>query len=297
MEKKENNLLSHNQSSSGNFSWILDELPYGISVQDTNHIVLYENKKVKELVGTYMGKQCFNRWSYIPGGGQGPCQDCMMTVTIKDKKEHKVFRRTINKQGEEIFLEIHHIPLIEENGEVNQFIELIKVCSEHEKGKVLSIQTPEEVLENIQFSIVQFGDLGGEIMTSDILSFVEGDELEGFLVKITVYIFGGLIQGVENQTGLFGPLPVLDRTEYEMLVYLFQIRNDLALDSRKMGIEQCMLLIFLKREYNFLFEKRELITDFLAEKVAKWGILQNITPEEHEILATELRSLLKQQIL
>ena len=71
MEKKEKKFSLQNQSSSGNFSWILDELPYGISVQDTNHIVLYENKKVKELVGTYMGKQCFKRWTYIPGGGQG----------------------------------------------------------------------------------------------------------------------------------------------------------------------------------------------------------------------------------
>ncbi len=161
----------------------------------------------------------------------------------------------------------------------------------------ISPPTPEQVLENVQFAIVQFGDLGGEIVTTDKLSFVESNKLEEFLVKITVYIFGGLIQGVEDQIGLFGPLPVLDKTEYEMLAYLFQIRNDLALDPRKKGIERCMLLIFLKREYNFIFEKRELIANFLAEKVDKWGILQNITPEEHEIFATELRSFLKQQIM
>lgn len=297
MEKGENNSLLQNKTSSGNFSWILDELPFGISVQDTNHTVLYENKKVKELLGTYLGKKCFKRWTYIPGEGQDPCRDCMMPLIIKDKAYHKVFRRTIDKQGEEMFLENHYIPLVEENGEVNQFIEIFKVCTEHEKGKVLSIQTPEQVLEKVQFSIVQFGDLGGEIVTTDELSFVESNKLEELLVKITVYIFGGLIQGVEDQTGLFGPLPVLDRTEYEMFVYLFQIRNDLALDPRKKGIEQCMLLMFLKREYSFLFEKRELITNFLAEKVDEWGILQNITPEEHEIFATELRSLLKQQIM
>ena len=62
MEKGENNSLSQNKTSSGNFSWILDELPFGISVQDTNHTVLYENKKVKELLGTYLGKKCFKRW-------------------------------------------------------------------------------------------------------------------------------------------------------------------------------------------------------------------------------------------
>ena len=213
------------------------------------------------------------------------------------KIDHKVFRRTINKQGEEMFLEIHHIPLVEESGEVNLYIQIIEVCSVLDKGKVLSIQTPEQVLENVQFAIVQLGDLGGEIVTTDKLSFVESNKLEEFLIKITVYIFGGLIQGVEDQIGLFGPLPVLDKTEYEMLAYLFQIRNDLALDPRKKGIERCMLLIFLKREYNFIFEKRELIANFLAEKVDKWGILQNITPEEHEIFATELRSFLKQQIM
>lgn len=297
MEKKENRFLSQNQTSSSNFSWILDELPYGISVQDTNRTILYENKKVKELLGTYMGTKCFKRWTYIPGEGQDPCRDCMMASIIKDKTGHKIFRRTINKQGEEMFLEIHHIPLVEESGEVNLYIQIIEVCAVHDKGKVLSTQTPEQVLENVQFSIVQFGDLGGEIVTTDKLSFVESNILEEFLVKITVYIFGGLIQGVEDQTGLFGPLPVLDKTEYEMLAYLFQIRNDFALDPRKKGIERCMLLIFLKREYNFLFEKRELIANFLAEKVDKWGILQNITPEEHEIFATELRNLLKQQIL
>ena len=48
-----------------NFRQILDKLPFGISVQTKDREIIYENTKVKELVGSFLYRQCYNRWHYL----------------------------------------------------------------------------------------------------------------------------------------------------------------------------------------------------------------------------------------
>jgi hypothetical protein len=278
------------------FQWILDHLPFGISVQTLDRKILYENSAVKELVGSYIYRHCFNRWHYLEGKGDEPCSDCPATIGFEDKKTHKIFRKTQNEEGNDLYLEIQFIPVFEENGEIEQFIEIVRNVSLLDKAKVLAYTPIEEITRSVQSSFVKFGDLGGEIISTDNLDFAKNENLEDIIVKLTVYIFSGVIQGFEDQTGLFGPFPVLDKTDYLMETFLFRIKDPEAKDPRLKGMQPCMILIFFPREYYFIFEKRNIIEEFIQKKIEDWDNLQEINELTHSDFSNELKKLLREQI-
>lgn len=278
------------------FNLLLDNLPFGVSVQTKNRKIIYENEKMKKMVGSFLYRQCYNRWHYLEDRGDEPCPDCPATVGFKDSKSHKIFRKTIDENGNDIYVEIQFVPIFNKDGELENYIELISEIDLEDKARVLSQQTLDSVLNQVQISIIQFGDLGGELITTDNLNFIKEDELEDFLVKVTVYIFSGLIQGFDNQEGLFGPLPVLDKTNYEMLAYVFRIENKNATDLRKDGREPCMLYIFFPRDYFFLFTNRDEIGEFISEQIESWKNIDNITDDAREKFVRELYEVVRNQI-
>ncbi len=278
------------------FQWILDRLPFGISVQTLDRKILYENTAVKELAGSYIYRYCFNRWHYLEGKGYEPCSDCPATIGFEDKKAHKIFRKTQDEKGKDLYLEIQFIPVFEEDGEIEKFIEIVRNVTFLEKAKVLAYTPIEEITKSVQSSLVKFGDLGGEIISTDNLDFAKNENLEEIIVKLTVYIFSGVIQGFEEQVGLFGPFPVLDKTDYLMETFLFRIKDEEASDPRLKGMQPCMILIFFPREYYFIFEKRNIIEEFIQKKVKEWGSLQVINELVHDEFSEELKQLLEQQV-
>lgn len=296
MTSKDSNQDDSKISGTENFQWILDQLPFGISLQTIEREILFENETVKDLVGSYIHRTCFSRWHYLEGKGDEPCPDCPAIIGFKDSKSHKVFRKTQDKEGKDLFLEIQFIPVFNENNEIDKFVEVINNVSLLDKAKILASKSIEEITNSVQSSIVKFGDLGGEIISTDVLDFVKSENLEDIIVKLTVYIFSGVIQGFEDQTGLFGPFPVLDKTDYLMETYLFRIRDDNSNDPRLKGMQPCMILIFFPREHYFIFEKRETIEDFMKKKIKEWGNLLAINQQSHEEFSNELEQFLELQI-
>jgi len=296
MKSDGSNLDVIETSGKGDYLWVLDQLPFGISVQTIERKILYENESVINLVGSYTKRHCFNRWHYLEGEGNEPCSDCPATIGFKDKKSHKVFRKTKDSNGEDLFLEIQFIPVFNEDNEIDKFIEIIRDVTLIDKAKVLAYTPVEEITKSVQSSIVKFGDLGGEIISTDNLDFAKSENLEEIIIKLTVYIFSGVIQGFEEQVGLFGPFPVLDKTDYLMETYLFRIKDNNASDPRLKGFQPCMILIFFPREYYFIFEKRNAIEDFINKKIMKWGNLEAINEQNHEEFSEELKQLLEQQL-
>ncbi len=292
MTGQDSNQTINDLSKQDNFQWVLDELPFGVSVQSADRKILYENESVKKLVGSYVTRKCYNRWHYIPGKGNEACRDCPATVGFEDGMSHKVFRKTQDKNGQEMFLEIQFVPVMNENKKITKFIEIIRNVTLLDKAKVLSLTSLEDITKSLQFSFVKFGETGGEVITTDNLDFAKNENLEDIIVKLTIYIFSGVFQGFEDQEGLFGPFPVLDKIEYLMETYLFRIRDDEAKDPRLQGMQPTMILLFFPREYYFLFEKRNDIEGFIAKKVEEWEKIQNMTENSRKKFALEIREYL-----
>ena len=278
----------------GDFEWILDKLPFGVSLQNFDREILYENAPVKELVGSYIKRHCYNRWHYLDGEGDEPCSDCPATIGFKDGESHKVFRKTQDQNGSEMFLEIQFLPVHDSDGKITKFIEIIRNVSLLDKAKVLSVTSIDEIIDSLQISLVKFGETGGEVVETDSLDFAKHENLEDIIIKLTVYIFSGVFQGFEDQEGLFGPFPVLDKTDYLMETYLFRIQDDEAKDPRLKGMQPSMILFFYPREYFFIFENRNDVADFIRQQITGWGKLQNINQQTHKQFVTNIKDLLKQ---
>ena len=289
-EEKQEKILK-NES----FEWILDELPFGISVQKIDRTIIYENQKVRELVGSFLYRQCYNRWHYIPERKNKPCPDCPASIGFSDKQRHTIFRKTIDEKGNDLFLEIQFIPILNEDEEVEKYIEIIRNVKLTDKTRILSDKTPDEILDSVQISFVKYGYLGGEVITTDQLNFVKKDNLNELITKVTVYIFSGVMQGFENQKGLFGPFPVLDKTDYLMETFIFQLIDDQA-DYRFNGKQPCLLLMFFPREYYFLFEKRKEIEDYIFMDIENWKDIDSLNIDTHEDFKNRLFDMIKNQL-
>ncbi len=274
------------------FQWILDKLPIGISVQTPSREILYENEAVKDLIGSYLHRQCYKRWHYLPDRGNNPCPDCPATVGMQDNIGHKVFRKTKDERGEDLYLEIEFIPVTDSEGKLEKFIELIRNITLQEKSKILATKSIDEIINGIQVSIVKFGNLGGEVITTDQLDFEKSENLEEIITKLTVYIFSGVIQGNENQKGFFGPFPVLDKINYLLEIFICRIKDEGEIDPRFEGMQPIMILLFFPRDYVFLFEERIQIENFISEKIDEWESIQSITQDAHENFATELKQFI-----
>ncbi len=274
------------------FQWVLDKLPIGISVQTPSREILYENEAVKELLGSCLHRQCYTRWHYLTGRGDKPCPDCPATVGMQDTIGHKVFRKTTDEKGDDLYLEIEFIPVTDSEGKLEKFIEIIRNVTLQEKSKVLATKSVDEIVNGIQVSIVKYGDLGGEIITTDQLDFDKSENLEEIIIKLTVYLFSGLIQGYEEQEGFFGPFPVLDKINYLLEVFICRIKDEEEIDSRFEGMQPCMILLFFPRDFVFLFEERIQIENFIFEKIDEWESIQSITQDRHDNFASELKQFI-----
>ncbi len=120
-----------------NFQWVLDELPVGISVQTPTREILYENETVKDLIGSYLHRQCYSRWHYLPDRGEKPCPDCPASIGMQDNKGHKVFRKTLDDKGNDLYLEIEFVPITDSEGKLEKFIEF-KVPNESEIKEIIT---------------------------------------------------------------------------------------------------------------------------------------------------------------
>lgn len=246
-------------------SVILDTLPFGLSVQNKKRIVIYENQKAKELTGSYKDHQCFTRWNYLPGEGEKVCKDCPASITLLDGKHHKIFRKTVTQKKEDVFLEIHTIPIVEKDHSIDQYIEIIYDITTDEKVKLLTEKSITEIIDNLQFSMSIYGDHGGEILFRDKLEYFEDPNY--YVQKLSMFTYIGVFQNHFDREGLFGPLPVLDILDYCMMVYSCNLQSSKVKDPRKRGREPVLLLTYFDRKNYLLFEKRDQLVKYLNKKI------------------------------
>ncbi|MHA2250299.1 MAG: PAS domain-containing protein [Candidatus Kariarchaeaceae archaeon] len=267
---------------------ILDMLPYAISVQSKDRVVLFENKKMIELFGTKQGQLCYTRWNYLLDYEDKPCEACPGHATLIDKEEHSLFRKAITKHNEDIFLEITHIPVLNQEGDLIQYIEIIKDITTREMSRLTSLEYRSQQLlrEEIKLSVIRFGDLGGELVVSDELDLIGEMHPNIFFMKMGAYWFTAIGQGHNWSEGLYGPLPVLDILDYDSIAYSFRLQSKKLEDPRLKGEDLLMLMILVHKDKTQYFSKRELISKFLSDYFNKFIEVEDLTDET----LTELRN-------
>ena len=275
---------------------ILDSLPIAISVQTKDLTIIYENKVMVDLIGSYMSAKCWNRWNYltdyIKGYVPGQCLTCPHKAVEVDHKPHTEFREILSSKGETLYVEINHIPLFNDKGELSWFIETIKDISENEKARILAKKLDKTDTTCIMMGLIRFGDdLSNKVMFSDELCFVKDEPFDTFYLKILSYYFVILGQGNKGwQTDVFGPLPILDYVDYQSVIYTFKMHSDTLTDERMANQDYLMLLFMIPRDYVSLFDCRSELLKLLNSFFLEYSTVEEMQED------TELINLLREKV-
>ena len=276
------------------FQSLLDALPFGISIQNNKRIIEYENNAIKTLLGSHLHDQCYRRWGYLPEEGELPCKDCPASLTLIDKKSHKIFRKTLNGEQKSLFLEIEVLPILNEKNNVEKYIEIITNKSVETDQRTINENLEADDVNDIRYSLIKYGSTGSQILFSEQIDFFKdkANQVEE-LTRLSTFAFIGLFQNNTNRFGLFGPLPVLDYLNHSMIIFTFQVLDETLLDPRKKGIENCLLILFYPRNLEFILLHRKELAEFIAKEVHKVTVIDQITEEWFNLLTNSLTTFLK----
>ena len=110
---------------------VLAAIGDGVSIQDTDFKIIYQNEVHKSLVGgDFTGKQCYKAYNCR----DEVCPDCPIAVCYRDGTIHKTQKR-ISLPLKEIYVEITASPLRDERGRIIAGIELLRDISESKQAE------------------------------------------------------------------------------------------------------------------------------------------------------------------
>lgn len=104
---------------------VLESLSDGISIQDRDFNIIYQNSTQKKFGGAHIGELCYNAY----GEKESICPGCPLALTFADGKTHKQ-EKLAEKNGRKFFVEITTSPLRDEAGDIYAGIELVRDVTE-----------------------------------------------------------------------------------------------------------------------------------------------------------------------
>ncbi|HEY6837814.1 MAG TPA: ATP-binding protein [Geobacteraceae bacterium] len=109
---------------------IIAAIGEGISIQDREFKVLYQNRIHKERIGSHEGKFCYEAYSHR----DAVCPECAVALAFSDGRVHTI-EKTNLIGGKPMYLEITASPLRDASGEIVAGIELVRDVTEHKENE------------------------------------------------------------------------------------------------------------------------------------------------------------------
>lgn len=100
---------------------ILESIQDGISIQDREFRVLYQNQRFIELVGAHTGEYCYRAYKRK----EAVCSECPLEATFRDSLPHTSVMKINGRRGQ-FHIEVLCSPLRDEQGEVVAAIECVR---------------------------------------------------------------------------------------------------------------------------------------------------------------------------
>jgi len=100
---------------------VIAAIPDGISIQDRNYRILYQNTVHRDLVGDQLGKTCYEAYADC----ETICTGCPVALSLVDGGNHVLEKRRETDDGT-LFFEIRSAPLRNARGEVVAGIEAVR---------------------------------------------------------------------------------------------------------------------------------------------------------------------------
>jgi signal transduction histidine kinase/ActR/RegA family two-component response regulator len=107
---------------------IIASIPDGISIQDRNFRVMYQNEIHRAMVGDQIGKLCYEKYA----GLESPCPGCPVARSFLDGGSYSLEKSRLRESGTQ-YIEINSAPLRTAAGEIVAGIEAVRDITERKR--------------------------------------------------------------------------------------------------------------------------------------------------------------------
>jgi PAS domain S-box-containing protein len=107
---------------------IMASMGEGLSIQNSDYIITYQNQVLKELIGDHVGEHCYTAYEH----NDQVCKGCPVEMVFSDGHVHND-ERTVNIGKETLYREVTASPLRDIKGNIVAVIEIIRDVTEQKK--------------------------------------------------------------------------------------------------------------------------------------------------------------------
>jgi PAS domain S-box-containing protein len=129
---------------------ILSAMGDGISIQDKNYVIVYQNTIHKKSFGNHIGEYCYKAYRLR----ENICEKCPISATFKDGRIHKL-QRELQTEKEIRYIEIATSPLKNSKGNIIAGIELVRDITDRKQAE--EALKDREALLQLQFNRMPIG--------------------------------------------------------------------------------------------------------------------------------------------
>ncbi len=132
--------ISKAEEESARSQAIIDSMGDGVSIQDRDFRIIYQNQVTKGMFGGHVGEYCYKTYK----GRDSLCEGCPFTMVFEDGRIHKKEGK-VNVSNRVMHTEITASPLRDKAGKVIAVVEIIRDVTERKAGDELLRQTYERL--------------------------------------------------------------------------------------------------------------------------------------------------------
>jgi PAS domain S-box-containing protein len=110
---------------------ILNTITDGVTIQDKDYNLIYQNEIIRKTVGNGIGNKCYQVYE----GRDDICEECPVQLAFEDGKSHVAERRIVLPSGELIFVENIASPIKDADGEITACVEVTRNITELTRAK------------------------------------------------------------------------------------------------------------------------------------------------------------------
>ena len=104
------------------FLAVINAMEDGLTIQDLDYNIIYQNETVKNIFGSRLGEKCYSTYE----GKNSICDGCPVEMVYKDGKSHISERRVVLPSGEIAFYENIASPIIDASGKIVSCLEIVR---------------------------------------------------------------------------------------------------------------------------------------------------------------------------
>ncbi len=130
---------------------IIDSMEYGLTIQDRDYNIIFQNEALKGLFGNQLGEKCYQAYEFR----DEICDGCPVRMAWADGKPHTAERKIMWKSGEIMFWENTANPIRDTRGEIVACLEIARNITERKKAEE-TLRESQAKLQSI-FSAVPAG--------------------------------------------------------------------------------------------------------------------------------------------